>query len=68
MFDWVRRAYEEIIKDCTGWGTLICLAAGVLLARLSSCFSSRDKTIGAESVTTFVNAAVVGGTENELQN
>lgn len=68
VLDRVRRAYEDILNDRAGWGTMIWLATGVLLARLSSCFGSREKMITAARVTTFVNAAVVGGTKNELQN
>jgi hypothetical protein len=68
VLDPVRRAYEDILNNRAGWGTLIWLATGVLLARLSSCFGSREKMITAARVTTFVNAAVVGGTKNELQN
>jgi predicted phosphohydrolase len=68
VLDGARRAYEDILNNEAGWGALIRLAACVSLAGLSSCFGGRKKMIRAERITTFVNAAVVGGTKNELQN
>jgi hypothetical protein len=63
VLDGVRRAYEEILGDWAGWEALGWMAAGVLLARVHSFFSSREKIIRAERITTFVNTAVVGRDE-----
>ena len=68
VLDRVRRAYEEIFSGWAGWGALSWMAAGVLLARVRGFFSTREKMMRAERITTFVNAAVVGGMKNELRN
>jgi predicted phosphodiesterase len=68
VLDRVRRAYEEILGDWAGWGTLSWIAAGVLFARVRGFFSTREKMMRAERITTFVNAAAVGGMKNELRN
>jgi hypothetical protein len=63
-----RRTYEKILGDWAGWEALSWMAAGALLARVQGFFRSREKMIRTERVTTFVNAAVVGGMKNDLQN
>ncbi|KAF2801845.1 Metallo-dependent phosphatase [Mytilinidion resinicola] len=53
VLDGAQRRWEEIINQ---WGGL------------RAAFRGRDALLRAERVTTFVNAAVVGGPKNELQN
>lgn len=64
VLDWVRRGYEMVMNQWAGWGVVGGMALGVLVAKLGNLF----KVSGKEEVTTFVNAAVVGGSGNELVN
>lgn len=68
MLDGMRQAYEKILGNWAGWKVLSWMVAGVLFARVHSLFSSTKRMIRAETVTTFVSAAVAGGMKNELQN
>ena len=68
MLDRVRRAYEEILGDWAGWGTLSWMAACVLLARVHGFFSTKEKIMRAERIATLVNAVAVGGMKNKLRN
>ncbi|KAG5918111.1 hypothetical protein E4U42_006995 [Claviceps africana] len=62
--DGVQRVHEEVSRGWAGWGGIIWMAAMVLWARVKVIFGTEeeDKTV------TFVNAALVGGPRNELQN
>ncbi|OCK88518.1 phosphoesterase [Cenococcum geophilum 1.58] len=64
----VRWAYEEILTDWAGWEAMCRMGFGILLARIRAIFTTKEKMIKAEKITAFVNAAVVGGIENQLQN
>ena len=68
--DSVTRGYEEVIDFWgAGWVAMAYMAVEVPYARLyASVFSSREKMLKAERVTTFVNASVFGGLRNELGN
>ncbi|KAG6005671.1 hypothetical protein E4U21_007787 [Claviceps maximensis] len=62
--DGIQRIHEEVSRGWAGWGGIMWMATMVLWARVRHIFSASvaDKSI------TFVNAAVVGGPRNELQN
>ncbi|KAK2759031.1 hypothetical protein FQN54_003130 [Arachnomyces sp. PD_36] len=64
VLDWVRRGYEMVMNQWAGWEVVGGMAIGVLVAKLRHLF----KLGGRREVTTFVNAAVVGGSGNELMN
>ncbi|KAG6003768.1 hypothetical protein E4U43_000872 [Claviceps pusilla] len=60
--DDVQRLYEEVSRGWAGWGGILRMANMVLWARV------RARREDTKKVVTFVNAAVVGGPRNELQN
>lgn len=62
--DSVQRTYEEVMRGWAGWGGIIWMAFMVLWVRVKRIFREPDED---ENIT-FVNAAVVGGPHNELQN
>lgn len=64
MLDSVQRTYEEVMRGWAGWGGIAWMAIMVLCARVKYIF----KEPNADKNVTFVNAAVVGGPQNELQN
>ncbi|KAF2498203.1 Metallo-dependent phosphatase, partial [Lophium mytilinum] len=68
VLDGAQRRWEEITNQWAGWVSLGFVAVGMVFARLRAAVSGRDALLRAERVTTFVNAAVVGGPNNELQN
>jgi 3',5'-cyclic AMP phosphodiesterase CpdA len=70
VLDAVRRDYENIMGNWAGWGSLCRMAVAVLWARLVAPLLGDQWMISSKRtrVTTFVNAAVVGGSKNELQN
>ncbi len=68
VLDGVRRAYEEITNDWAGYGALIWMAIGVLRAKLAGLFTTTQKGIDRERVTTFVNASIVRDMESQQYN
>ncbi len=62
----LRRSYEEILWVWSGWGGLRWMAVRVLWARTWSLVVGRERMVKGQKITTFVNAAVVGGAKNEL--
>ena len=68
VLDGVRRSYEEIVGDWAGSGALLWMGVRVLGARVRCWVVGREKMVRSQMVTTFVNAAVVGGSKNELRN
>lgn len=64
MLDSVQRTYEEVMRGWAGWGGIAWMAIMVLWAKVKYIFRELD----ADKNVTFVNAAVVGGPQNELQN
>ncbi|KAK1768948.1 Metallo-dependent phosphatase-like protein [Phialemonium atrogriseum] len=66
VLDGAQRAYEEVMTGWAGWGTVTWLAALVVWAKLK--WLLRGMVRGKERVTTFANASVVGGPNNELRN
>ncbi|KAG8409320.1 hypothetical protein J3459_017626 [Metarhizium acridum] len=64
MLDSVQRTYEEVIRGWVGWGGIVRMAIMVAWARAKYIFREPK----ADKNVTFVNAAVVGGPHNELQN
>ncbi|KAG5978339.1 hypothetical protein E4U55_006226 [Claviceps digitariae] len=62
--DGVQRMHEEVLRGWAGWGGIIWMATMVSWARMRRIFSTPDE----DKTSTFVNAAVVGGSRNELQN
>lgn len=64
IFDSAQEAYEEVMTGWAGWGGIVRLVIAVAWARLVRLF--RQPSI--KDFTTLVNAAVVGGPKNELQN
>ncbi|KAK8055754.1 hypothetical protein PG993_000981 [Apiospora rasikravindrae] len=67
ILDGVQRVYDEVMTGWAGWGMLARMAISVVWGRfnyyLSKCLSRRE-----QKITTFVNAAVVAGQQNELHN
>jgi hypothetical protein len=68
VLDGTQRRWEEITNQWAGWITLGFMAVDVLFAKLHAALRGRDALLRAARVTTFVNAAVVAGPKNELQN
>ncbi|TWU78392.1 hypothetical protein ED733_008750 [Metarhizium rileyi] len=63
--DGVQRMYEEVMRGWVGWGGIIWMVTMVSWARVKHIFREPEED---NKKTTFVNAAVVGGPHNELQN
>ena len=68
VMDAVRQRYEEVMGNWGGWGTLMLIAVYVLCARMKNMVVGRERMVQREKVTTFVNASIVGGSRNEVQN
>jgi Icc-related predicted phosphoesterase len=70
VLDAVRRDYEDIMGNWASWGALCRMAVAVLWARLIAALLGKQWMMSNKwtRVTTFVNAAVVGGSKNELQH
>lgn len=66
VLDRVQRAYEEVMAGWAGWEMVIWMAVLAAWARMR--WFLRGGQARAEKLTAFVNAAVVGGPANELQN
>ncbi|EQK99589.1 phosphoesterase [Ophiocordyceps sinensis CO18] len=64
VLDGVQRTYEEVMTGWAGWASLVGMAIVIAWARVERVLRGP----GQEKTTTFVNAAVVGGPHNELQN
>jgi len=68
-YDAVRVTYEEIIGGWKGWGAVLGMAISVMWSRVRAGFSSLLGTgTGMARITELVNASVVGGKSNKLQN
>jgi Icc-related predicted phosphoesterase len=68
VLDTSRELHDEITNQWGGYWTLARLAAAVIFAKLRVLVMGMDKVRDAERMTTFVNASVVGGPQNELMN
>lgn len=66
VLDGVQRAYEDVIVGWGGWGTLAWMVSMMAWKRLWWVIRGFRSIQGKP--TTFVNAAVVGGPNNELVN
>ncbi|KAK2590633.1 hypothetical protein QQS21_011679 [Conoideocrella luteorostrata] len=64
LLDSVHKMHEDVIRGWVGWGGIVWMATIVLWARVKHIFRGPE----ADTSVTFVNAAVVGGPHNELQN
>ncbi|KAK7940758.1 uncharacterized protein PG986_013145 [Apiospora aurea] len=67
VLDGVQRAYGEVMTGWSGWGMLAWMAISVACGRISY-YLSKFLSQGEQKMTTFVNAAVVAGQQNELCN
>ncbi|PGH15345.1 hypothetical protein AJ79_02511 [Helicocarpus griseus UAMH5409] len=68
LLDRTRRIYEDVMNGWAGWVALAWMVWCILLARLNMALSGEEKMLGSARRTVFVNAAVVGGPENQLIN
>ncbi|KAM5352594.1 hypothetical protein ACJ41O_005316 [Fusarium nematophilum] len=66
VLDSLQREYEDVMTGWSGWRGVCWMAVLVLWAKLRRLFCIRG--VQGERVTTFVNAVVVGGPENEVRN
>ncbi|KAG6015379.1 hypothetical protein E4U54_003586 [Claviceps lovelessii] len=66
--DGVQRLHEEVSRGWAGWGGILRMATMVLWARAGLRMRARAREKDNKNVVTFVNAALVGGPRNELQN
>ncbi|KZZ99021.1 phosphoesterase [Moelleriella libera RCEF 2490] len=62
--DSVQRMYEEVMRGWVGWAGIIWMVTLVWWARVKHIFRQPEE----DKKMTFINAAVVGGPHNELQN
>ncbi|RDW60509.1 metallophosphatase domain-containing protein [Aspergillus mulundensis] len=66
LLDGVRQGHEKVMNRLGGWGVILGTVWAVILGYLKRVLGVR---LGEQRVTTFVNAAVVGGgLKNELRN
>jgi hypothetical protein len=64
-FDAVGRAYEGIMGGWKGWGALLAMSVRALWAKvMATLFPVYSAQRHRVPVTKFINAAVVGGSEN----
>ena len=76
VLDAVQRAYEDVMTGWAGWEGVVWMGVMCTWVRLQGWFGRVLRLLGlglkgkqrGEKVTTFVNAAVVGGRDNELRN
>ncbi|KAL2024333.1 hypothetical protein VTK56DRAFT_8815 [Thermocarpiscus australiensis] len=68
VLDAVQRGYERVEYGWSGWGTVAWMVAHVLWGKVKWFLHLLKLKSRKEKVTTFVNAAVVGGRTNELRN
>ena len=76
VLDAVQRAYEDVMAGWAGWEGVVWMGVLCAWARVQGWFARvlRLQGLGSkgkrsrEKVTTFVNAAVVGGKDNKLRN
>lgn len=66
VLDMAQRAYEDIMAGWAGWDAVVWMAMLVFWSRLKGLVTGR--ALNREDLTTFVNASVVGGPNNELRN
>ncbi|KAH7113655.1 hypothetical protein B0J13DRAFT_656892 [Dactylonectria estremocensis] len=66
VLDGVQRLREEVLTGWTGWDGVFGMALLVLWVKVKRLF--RILKAEEERATVFVNAAMVGGPENELRN
>jgi hypothetical protein len=64
VLDKMQRAYAEVMTGWASWGTLVWMAIMLAWARVKYAFFGQ----GEDKNTTFINAALVGGPDNELRN
>ncbi|OAQ62886.1 phosphoesterase [Pochonia chlamydosporia 170] len=64
VLDSAQRIYEEAMIGWAGWSSIVWMTVLVAWTRIKALFSRR----GDNRLTTFINAAVVAGPRNELQN
>lgn len=64
LLDSAQRAYEEVKTGWAGWEGIAWMALMVVWARVKRFFIGPSK----HDMTTFVNAAIVGGPHNDLLN
>lgn len=67
VLDGVQRAYEDVMVGWGGWATVARMAALVSFASFKRWVVRGGRPVQGRG-TTFVNAAVVGGRNNELVN
>ncbi|KAK8088544.1 hypothetical protein PG997_003505 [Apiospora hydei] len=67
ILDGVQRAYGKVMTGWAGWGMLAWMAISVACCRIAS-YLSKFLPRREQKITTFVNAAVVAGQQNELRN
>lgn len=63
-----RQLYDDIINQWGGYWTLAQLAVAVFFTKLQVLLCGIGRVQASERLTTFVNASVVGGPQNELKN
>lgn len=64
LFDAAQNTFEDVLTGWAGWGGVLRLALVVVWAKVASLFN-RPRS---GDLTTLVNAAIVGGPNNELRN
>lgn len=68
VLDTSRQLYDEIVNRWGDYWTLARLAIAVVSVKLRVLVLGVKRVRDAQRVTTFVNASVVGGPQNELMN
>lgn len=68
VLDGMQRAYEDVVIGWGDWGTVGWMVARVLWARLAWLSRGLRARVGENETTTFINASVVGGSDNRLVN
>ncbi|UNI13581.1 hypothetical protein JDV02_000310 [Purpureocillium takamizusanense] len=68
VLDRARRIHDEVYAGWAGWPSVLLLAVDVLLANMQCLLLGRERMLARQRVTTFVNAATVGGPHNDIVN
>ncbi|KAF2670002.1 Metallo-dependent phosphatase [Microthyrium microscopicum] len=68
VLDSARELHDDIVNRWGGYWTLAKLAAVILILKLQVLLLGLQKVQNRAQVTTFVNASIVGGSDNELKN
>lgn len=68
VLDRARRIHDEVYAGWASWPAVALLAANVMFANIQCLLLGRKRMLARERVTTFVNAAVVGGPHSDLVN